>query len=192
MVGAKKYLGYIGSLGRSHGADLFLEFLRFSLVHDDELHFLIASRDATPRILSQDPVLKRFANRITVRCGRPLSTQEMNRCYAECYGVWNGYRRSTQSGVLPKAFMFGTPVLANRIGSFPEFVKDGVDGRFVNPRNAAAALEAVRDFRNNIRSYAANCRQSFLRTFHYRSSLGMLAGMLDGEGYSLESCGRRV
>ncbi|WP_233185630.1 glycosyltransferase [Thermotoga sp. SG1] len=64
--------------------------------------------------------------------GRPLPNSEINRAYKESFCIWNVYRRSTQSGVLPKAYMFGTPVIANDIGSFLEFVRPEETGKIIS------------------------------------------------------------
>ena len=60
---------------------------------------------------------------LLVQQGRPLTEEEMSAAYRRSVATWNGYRRSTQSGVLPNAFMQGTPVIATKLGSFEEFVK---------------------------------------------------------------------
>ena len=92
--------------------------------------------------------------------------------------MWNLYRRSTQSGVMPKALMFGTPVIASKIGSFPEFVIDGFNGRFANASDPNNVLSIANDLREKTAEYAGNCRSSFLETFFYRSRLDELRQLL--------------
>lgn len=56
------------------------------------------------------------------------------------------YTEASQSGVIPVAYAFGTPVIVTRIGSLPEVVDDGGSGLIVAPGNAeelAAAIVAV-------------------------------------------------
>ena len=47
------------------------------------------------------------------------------------------YREIYQSGVLLFAFSFGRPVLATRVGSFPETVQEGENGWLVEPEDVA-------------------------------------------------------
>ena len=175
----KRHFGYIGSLCRSHGFDQYLEFVRYALQRNLDISFLIASRNTIPSCVKNDPLFRRNSDKLEIRCGKPLGNREMNGCYAESICVWNLYRRSTQSGVLPKAFMFGTPVIATRIGSFPEFIQEGANGRFASARDHQGIWAALEDIRSNIGAYAANSRRTFLEAFYYRSHLGELGRLLD-------------
>lgn len=56
------------------------------------------------------------------------------------------YLDGTQSGVAAMAARYGRPVVATRVGSIPEVVRDGVSGLLVEPGNAqqlAAAIERM-------------------------------------------------
>jgi glycosyltransferase involved in cell wall biosynthesis len=178
LLPEKRYFGYIGNLCRAHGFDEYLSFMRYALQRGLDVRFLIASRNPLPGYILRDSRLRRNLDKIEIRCGWPLQNDEMNRCYAESFCIWNLYRRSTQSAVLPKAFMFGTPVIASAIGSFPEYIQEGVNGRFADARNNESVRTALEDIRSNISSYSANCRRTFLETFFYRSRLPDLEGML--------------
>src|SRR5260370_40806347 len=48
------------------------------------------------------------------------------------------YKDATQSGVLASAFGNHPPVVASATGGIPDFVKDGVKGLVVRPRDAHA------------------------------------------------------
>ena len=74
--------------------------------------------------------------------------------------------------------MFGAPVIVSRIGSFPEYVCDGVNGRFAVPDDKQGIRTALEDMRNNAAAYAVSCRKTFLETFFYRSHLPDLQRML--------------
>lgn len=174
----KRYFGFVGALNRSHGFDQYLDFLRRMLVQEKDLHFLVASRRPFPATVARDRLIREHADRIEIRCGQPLSDEEINRCYADCFCIWNLYRRSTQSGVLPKAFMCGTPVVASRIGSFPEYIQDGVNGRFADTRNPEDIEEAVTEIGLNLAQYAQNCRQTFWNTFYYGAQLPVIERLL--------------
>jgi len=178
ILAQKRHFGYIGSLCRSHGFDQYLSFVRYALQRDLKISFLIASRNPLPASTASDPLLSRNPDRVKIYCGKPLENDEINRFYAESICVWNLYRRSTQSGVLPKAFMFGTPVIAKNIGSFPEFIQDGLNGRFASARDHQGIYTAFDDMRSNIAAYATNSRRTFLETFYYRARVADFSRLL--------------
>jgi glycosyltransferase involved in cell wall biosynthesis len=177
-TGRRQYFSYIGTICQAHGFAEYVDFMRESLVRKWNLNFMIASRVRLPAYVLMDNVISRNLDKVEILCGRPLQNGEINRCYSESFCVWNMYRRSTQSGVLPKAFMFGAPVLANRIGSFPEFIQDGFNGKFASARDHKAVLSALESIRENIGHYTVNCRKTFLETFFYRANLPELARLL--------------
>jgi glycosyltransferase involved in cell wall biosynthesis len=169
LVAKKRYFGFIGALCRSHGFEDFLRFMIDSFQRRTDLQFLIASRNPLPDEVRKNPIIAANLDKVEVRCGRPMSNAEMNDCYSECFCIWNIYRRSTQSGVMPKAFMFGTPVLASSLGSFPEYVQDGVNGKFAVPGDRSRIHKSIDEMRGDLKTYAANCRKTFLGEFFYRS-----------------------
>jgi glycosyltransferase involved in cell wall biosynthesis len=168
----------MGGLCRAHGFDHFLRFMRSELQRGSDLRFLIASRQPLPAEIKNDPIVKKNSDKLKLQCGRPLSSDEMNLAYAESFCIWNIYRRSTQSGVLPKAFMFGTPVLASSSGSFPEFVKDGVNGKFAESQDHHAIARSLSDIRSDQRNFVLNCRKTFNEEFFYKANLSRFDGLL--------------
>lgn len=174
----KRYFSFIGGLCRAHGFDQYLAYIRHAIQRGSDVQFLIASRNHLPQSILKDPILRQNLDKIEIRCGRPLGNEEMNRCYAESFCVWNVYRRSTQSAVLPKALMFGAPVLASRIGSFPEFITEGRNGRFASGDDLIGISDALVHFRTHTETYGEQCRKTFLETFYYRSRLKDLERLL--------------
>jgi glycosyltransferase involved in cell wall biosynthesis len=53
------------------------------------------------------------------------------------------YLTAATSGILMTAYVFGKPVVATRVGSLPEYVKDGVTGILVEPRDERQLAEAI-------------------------------------------------
>jgi len=110
--------------------------------------------------------------------GKPLTNMEINEAYERSFCVWNAYRRSTQSGVLPKAFMFGTPVIASNIGSFPEFVRDGENGYLIDDYDFEALSQKLLLVRGNISAMSKNCRTTFENTFHWKAQISKMKTIL--------------
>lgn len=178
LLAQKRYFSFIGNPCRSHGFDHYIAAIRHGILAGDQTKFLIASRFPIPKAVLRDPLLQKHSDRIAIHCGRPLGEEEINRFFAASFCVWNLYRRSTQSGVLPKAFMFGTPVIAGQVGSFPEFVQDGWNGRFSDARDMESVWTAVRDMREDLPRFSRNCRSAFREVFYYRSNLNVLRNIL--------------
>ena len=178
MVSQKRNFSYVGNIGHVHGFDQYVDVMRESFLRRSGIRFLIASRSPLPGFVLKDKTIGSNLDRITFLCGRTLQNREINDCYAKSFCVWNLYRRSTQSGVLPKAFMFGTPVLASRIGSFPEFIRDGFNGKFACADDREGVLTILKGIRERTGEYASNCRSSFIEKFFYRSRLEQLRQLL--------------
>jgi len=177
-VDSKRYFSYVGNIGHVHALDQYVDVMRESFKRNSDLKFLVASRMPLPGYFLKDRMIRSNLGKIKVLCGQTLQNSEINDCYAKSFCVWNLYRRSTQSAVMPKAFMFGTPVIASKIGSFPEFVIDGYNGRYANAGDPGNVLSIASELRARIAEYAGNCRSSFLGTFFYRSRLDELRQLL--------------
>ncbi len=56
------------------------------------------------------------------------------------------YHRATQSGILPLAWRFETPVVASRVGGLTEHIDDGVNGLLVRASDARALAQGITRF----------------------------------------------
>lgn len=105
------------------------------------------------------------SSRVVIRKGKPMSNDEINEYYASTYVVWNAYARTTQSGVLAKAFMFGTPAIVLRKNS-NEFMRDGIEVVAIEDNtDNSQIVRAIQQIRNNFEIYSRNCRMQFQRLF---------------------------
>jgi hypothetical protein len=169
----KDCIAYIGTIAPDHAFDCFVDFAKAAIEQKRLLGhtFLIATRSDLPD--REREILGQLAasGRLRVHAGRSMSTEEINEHFRRSLVVWNAYRRSNQSGVLPKAFMFGAAVVASAELD-NEFVEDGVTGRLVRDRHDVAEIaSAVEDIVENADCYGRACRSKFLCTFYYRSKL---------------------
>lgn len=167
----RQYFSYIGTVAADHAFDRYIDFIEVALNSEKMAHiyFLIATRSSL-----DDEIKKRLesgmqAGRIKVMDGRPLSNKEINDCYAQSWMVWNAYRRSMQSGVLPKAYMFGTPVLTS-ICNRSEFFTDGLNGAEVSDRYDFEEIQmAILKVVGGFDIYSSACRNRFMNLFYYKS-----------------------
>ncbi|MCU0921578.1 MAG: glycosyltransferase family 4 protein [Burkholderiaceae bacterium] len=77
---------------------------------------------------------------------RYIAVDEVNQLFTGCSGLVLPYIEGTQSGVAAMALGYGRPVIATRVGSIPEMVRDGVNGLLVPPADSSALAAAIRAF----------------------------------------------
>lgn len=172
----RKYFGYIGTIAADHSFQEYLQFIEWAINNNalPDLGFLVATKSQfeVPDALKGNP-------RLFVQAGRPLSDEEINHFYAQTAVVWNAYERTTQSGVLAKSFMFGTPALILKRNS-NEFTEDGVEVRAINDNtDINEILNAVECIRKDISNYSDNCRKRFLSSFYYRNYNDSFSNILE-------------
>jgi hypothetical protein len=177
----RKYFSLLGGATKAHNIDAFVEFAKYAVRSECGFAISIATRSDLSQVLSCDREFADYVKegKILLQHGRVLSGAEMDAKFLDSFCVWNLYKYSTQSGVLPRAFMTGTAVIAARMGSFEEFVKPGVNGEFVeSAADFDAIIQAAKKIRQNIPAYVQGCRASFFGTFHYRAGRKALAAIL--------------
>jgi glycosyltransferase involved in cell wall biosynthesis len=177
----RRYFSFLGNACEAHNFRAFVAFAKYGIRLECGFDFAIAARTDLKRLLEHDEEFAGYVKegKILLQHGRVLSGAEMDAKYLDSFCVWNLYKYSTQSGVLPRAFMTGTAVIAARMGSFEEFVKPGVNGEFVeSAADFDAIIQAAKKIRQNIPAYVQGCRASFFDTFHYRAGRKALAAIL--------------
>jgi glycosyltransferase involved in cell wall biosynthesis len=178
----RKYFSFLGGATKAHNIDLFIEFAKHAVREKCGFPLAIATRTDLSAFLNNDAEFADYVRqgKILVQHGRVLSAAEMDQKYLDSFCVWNLYKYSTQSGVLPRAFMAGTAVIATRMGSFPEFILPGINGEFVESAyDFDAIIQAARKISGSIQVYVAGCRYTFRKLFHYRAGRTSLAVILD-------------
>jgi hypothetical protein len=171
-------IAYIGTIASDHAFAPFVAFVEHCLKTGlfPEHRFVIATKSAfDPNHFAA--LGAQAARRVTVQSGRLLSEDAINGFYASAAVIWCAYYRSNQSGVLPKAYMFGVPVLSGP-QQRDDHVQPGVLG-------AEIASYAVQDIAQAVQSILADhpqlsnaCRRYYLATFDYKSNLPVVKKMV--------------
>ena len=179
-VSNKIYISYIGTIAEDHAFHKFINFVIYAI--DNSLFkdhcFLIATGSNLNN--KHDRILEKykFTNRIKIVQGSYLSNDEINSYYLSSILVWNAYDRTMQSGVLAKAFMFGTPVISLKKNS-NEFVINLVTGiEIMSNDNVIEISNAISYVISNINYISSNCRNKFFNTFFYRSKIKLLTDFI--------------
>ena len=68
-------------------------------------------------------------------------------------GIVCPYIGASQSGLVQTAMVFGKPVVATRVGAFPEIIKEGVNGHLANPSDAKDLARSIHCLFNNNSPY---------------------------------------
>lgn len=165
----KEYFSYIGTIASDHSFGEFLNFVKACITKHDlpGLNFLIATKSPLP--MTPEIIELVDSGRLNIVQGKPLSNQEINFYYSKSIVVWNAYIRTTQSGVLAKSFMFGTPVIILE-SNISEFVtpKENVV-TIVDNRSYREIYDALQELRNNLKHYSQKSRNSFFQNFYYKN-----------------------
>lgn len=161
----RKYFSYIGTVAADHSFNEYLKFVEWAIKEDRllELNFLIATK-------SEFEVSQTLAesSRVKIQKGKPLSDAEINESYASTFVVWNAYARTTQSGVLAKSFMFGTPAIVLR-KNLSEFTEDGKEVVAIDDNTSIEEIEkAVVRITGDFEHFSSAARRRFEETFYYK------------------------
>jgi len=165
------FVSYIGTIAEDHAFDDFVRIMHGCIVADmlQPLRFLIATRSQIPkhhRVMIDRCIT---SGRLIVQSESPMTNNEINQFYAQSFVVWNAYRRFMQSGVLAKAYMFGSPVLVATSNQCEHF-QEGVHGALISDH---CTLQEFRQAINRLQSrwpiISQNCRNCYLQHFDYRS-----------------------
>ena len=141
---ADRYILFFGQLSYYKGIDLLLEAIPKVLNTYPNEHFVIAGKSSGFNV--DKTLLEQYAHHITF-IEDYLSIEELSHLIHSSKFVVCPYREATQSGVLMTAFAMGKTVLATKIGAFPEYVADGINGMLTNaePQSIANGIMSMID-----------------------------------------------
>lgn len=173
----RKYFSYIGTVAADHSFPEYMEFVKNAIRYNllPQLNFLIATKSEfdVPKELLASP-------RVDIKKGNPLSDSEINDCYASSLVVWNAYTRTTQSGVLAKSFMFGTPAIVMK-KNLSEFTEDGREVVAIEDNKSCEQIrKAVLIIMEDFMRYSQCCRRRFEECFYYGNYNNQMKDILNG------------
>jgi len=169
---SKKCISYIGTIAPDHAFDRFVEFVDSALNNEwfPRFQYQIATSSTIPakeRAILRPHVL---SGKVVISEGHPMSTAEINDYFRDSLVVWNAYHRSNQSGVLPKAYMFGAAVIVLS-RNVNEFIEDRQTGILINDNSDVNEIKnAIEEIIANKDLYFKNCREKFFKYFYYKNN----------------------
>jgi hypothetical protein len=165
----RKYISYIGTIAKDHAFDQFTAFVTQALDANwfPDCTFLVATRSPLPERERRMLTPHIHSGRVVIQEGMPMTNDTINAFFSTSLVIWNAYRRSMQSGILPKAYMFGTPVLVSPMNA-SEFFEDHRHGiQIEQDYDPGATRAAVNEILDNFNDYSFQCREKFISTFHH-------------------------
>lgn len=165
----REYLSYVATADKEKNFPLFVEFIKKYFPIDDSLKVQIVTRTDIGEFW--DEALQQYVDnsRLVVQAGRNLSNEEINEALISSSCTWLYYYHSTQSGVLARAFMCGSPVLCSSSGCFKDYV-DGSNGLICTGDTLTDIYETYcRIIKDNERMILG-ARESFAK-FDYRNEI---------------------
>ena len=161
----KKYFSFISTVQNSKNFSLYIKYIKEQAKKDCQSKFQIATRSDITKFLDEQMRELIKKGQLIVNYGHPLSNAEINEAYRISNCTWMLYNRSTQSGVICKSFMFGTPVIASDIGGFRDIV-DEKNGIILNQNYTFEDIEkAYKKIIDNLGSFSIEARKSFYSHF---------------------------
>ncbi|MCM1461748.1 MAG: glycosyltransferase [Bacteroides sp.] len=167
----KEYFSFIATASESKNFELFVKYIKHRAENDEQALFQIVTRSDISGFI--DNSLKKLVDekRLILKYGKPLSNAEINEAYARSNCTWLLYKRSTQSGVLCKSFMFGAPGIASDLGSFGEFI-DGRNGIILGDNYNFQDIDKAYDkIKSENSEYSKGARETFLKAFCWENKI---------------------
>ncbi|MFZ8786698.1 glycosyltransferase family 4 protein, partial [Thermocrinis sp.] len=73
-----------------------------------------------------------------------ISNEELCRLIENCDVLVAPYKNATQSGMVSVALAYGVPIIATNVGSFSEYIKDGVNGFLIDVDDYLGLAEKIK------------------------------------------------
>jgi hypothetical protein len=177
----KRFISYIGTVAADHAFDKFVDFVDSALKMDwfPDQQYLIATSSIIPmrEKIILEPHIR--SGKVMISEGHPMTNTEINSFFNDSILVWNAYNRSMQSGILPKAFMFGAAVIVLFRNS-NEFIDDRRTGILIKDNNNIDEIrKAVDEIIEQSDFYFENCRNKFADCFYYKNKINQFISLLN-------------
>lgn len=159
------YFSYIGTVAADHSFQEYLEFVEWAVINNrlENICFMIGTKSEF-----EIPDVLKNSNRVIIHKGQPMTDEEINTYYSSSIAVWNAYTRTTQSGVLAKSFMFGTPAIVLRT-NLNEFTHEGRNVVAIDDNaDKEQIASAIGEIYDNFSTFSSECRKEFEKSFYYR------------------------
>jgi len=138
---------FFGRLSPYKGVDILLEAIPLVLEKYPNQHFVIAGSTSYD-FQFNETMISKHKNNITI-INKYLALDEVAVLIDKSAFVVCPYRDATQSGVLSTTFAFGKTAIVSNVGSFREYITDGVNGLVSEPDASDLAKKIMMAIEND-------------------------------------------
>jgi glycosyltransferase involved in cell wall biosynthesis len=164
----KRYITFVGSAVQAKGIETFFNLIEYAEAQNSPLPFQIITSTNIKAALAQLSVGARA--RLKVVSDTCISDRQLGKALRDSLAVITPYKRVTQSGVVPVAFMHAVPIISTSIGAMSEAVYPGKTGVLLPPDAPLEAwLQAAESVRQDRENLGYNCRTFYNEYFSPRN-----------------------
>jgi glycosyltransferase involved in cell wall biosynthesis len=138
---------FFGRLSPYKGIDVLMDAIPIILGKYPNEKFVVAGKSIDGYQIDLQ-LIEKYKDNI-VLLNRYISNEELVDLFTSAKMVLCPYKDATQSGVLVTALALDVPVIASRVGAFPEYINENKNGLSVPVNDASALADAVTNFLDN-------------------------------------------
>ncbi|MBS9524517.1 glycosyltransferase family 4 protein [Litoribacter alkaliphilus] len=138
---------FFGRISKYKGVDIFLNSITKVLKSHPHTQFIIAGKESNGYVL-ENSIIKNHPRNIQYM-NRHIGNKELAELVYHAKFTVCPYIEASQSGVLMTSYAMSTPVLATRVGAFPEYVIENFNGCLVQPNDVDALANKIIELLEN-------------------------------------------
>jgi glycosyltransferase involved in cell wall biosynthesis len=160
----RRYISFLGRADRAKGIDLFFDLVAGFDRQDMAVEFQIVTASDIGQRLEELPA--EFRRHLKVVNRPRIADEDLRQAAAQSLAVLALYKETMQSGVIPVAWMKGTPVIGTDIEGITEWVRDHETGVIVSARPTLKEITGAMDYiYRHFSEMTSHCRAAYLSTF---------------------------
>ena len=173
----RKFYTVVGRFNNIKKIDYFLDFISWSVKHNNNHNFLIVT---SSNISKQIKLLPNEVSEV-IKIINPdkLSDEVICDALLSSKATFLLQPVITQSGVLPFSFMCGTPVIALNNKGFSQYINNKQNSFLVeDPANFEEIQSSISFLESNFEDISSNARKTYLNNFHPKNAKKYLSSII--------------
>jgi glycosyltransferase involved in cell wall biosynthesis len=160
----RPYVSFLGRADQAKGIELFFDLVADTArLKKDWMYQIVTSSNIRSYLQKLSPNAQ---ERLHVVNKPQLSDEEIWAGAANSLAVAALYKETMQSGIIPVAWMKGTPVIGTDIEGITEWIKAGITGVIVPANPTIDEIKAaIRYIKKHFQEMTTQCRADYLATF---------------------------
>jgi glycosyltransferase involved in cell wall biosynthesis len=160
----RRYISFLGRADKAKGIEKFFAVVEASAQNDQEWEYQIVTASNIQRYL--EALSPAARQRLRVVNKPQISDRDLREASAKSLAVMALYKETMQSGIIPVAWMKGTPVIGTDIEGITEWIKAGITGVIVPANPTIDEIKAaIRYIKKHFQEMTTQCRADYLATF---------------------------